>query len=427
MPALTVVGAQWGDEGKGKIVDWLAAEADHVARFQGGHNAGHTIVIGGEKTTLHLLPSGVLHPRPKCHIGNGVVLSLPALAEEIRRLRERGIHLRGRLFVSEQAALVLPFHAELDKARERGKGAVGTTLRGIGPAHEDKTGRRALRLRDCFRESGAALFRESARYHDHLLAYYGASPLGGAEKMWDETRALADELREHIRADIPRILQQANENNETILLEGAQGAMLDIELGTYPYATSAHCVAAFAAIGLGAELSPSVVAVIKAYATRVGGGPFPTETAGGEGEQLARDGAEFGSTTGRARRCGWLDIPMLRCALRANGCKRLVVTKLDVLDGAEEIKICVSYRLADGTVTDEAPADGDTLQECKPIYETLPGWRGERAANANSEEQLPANARAFLQRVEELTGAKIQAISTGADRKTIISRAPLFP
>ena len=425
MTAITIIGAQWGDEGKGKIVDWLSANADHVARFQGGHNAGHTIVVGGETTTLHLLPSGVLHKKPKCYVGNGVVVSLPALAEEIEVLNARGVDLQGRFFVSEQAALVLPYHVALDKARESvGGKELGTTLRGIGPAHEDKAGRRAIRLCDCFRNDCEDLIRANTEYYNHILSYHNAEPLR-AETIWKETRAQAQRLRPYICADIPRRLSKAKADGEKILLEGAQGAMLDIELGTYPYTTSAHCVAAYSAAGVGADLSPRVVAVIKAYSTRVGGGPFPTQINDEAGETMAREGAEFGSTTGRARRCGWLDIPMLRCALRANGCSELIVTKLDVLDSLKEIKICVAYE-RDGKQTDEAPPDARSLKGCVPVYETLPGWRGESASNAESDESLPQNARQFLNRVEALTNATIAAISTGPDRRATISRKPLF-
>lgn len=424
MTTLAIIGAQWGDEGKGKIVDWLAAKAHHVARFQGGHNAGHTIVVGGEKTTLHLLPSGVLHTKAKCYIGNGVVLSLSALGEEIDILQARGADLRGRLFVSTMAALVLPYHIALDRARESGKANIGTTLRGIGPAHEDKAGRRAVRLCDCFRAGGEDLLRDNANYYNHLLSYYGAEKMDG-RGIWREVKQMAEKLRPFISADIPKQLAAASTRGEAILLEGAQGAMLDIELGTYPFATSAHCSAAYAAIGLGVQLSPRVVAVIKGYATRVGGGPFPTEIAGAEGEMLAKVGMEFGSTTGRARRCGWLDIPMLRGALRANGCRDLIVTKLDVFDALAEIKICTAYQTKNGT-TEEAPPDSRMLEECKPVYETLPGWQGQTAANAASETDLPPNARRLLSRIESLSGAKITAISTGPDRRAIIPISKLF-
>lgn len=429
MTTLAIIGAQWGDEGKGKIVDWLAANADHVARFQGGHNAGHTIVVGGEKTTLHLLPSGVLHPAAKCYIGNGVVLSMPDLAEEIDLLQKRGMDLRGRLFVSGAASLVLPYHRALDRARESGKATIGTTLRGIGPAHEDKAGRRAVRFFDCFGAAGEGLVRDNANYYNHLLSYYDADfETMDGDKIWQSAKQTAESLRPFLCNDIPQQLAAAHERGEKILIEGAQGAMLDIELGTYPFATSAHCSASYAAIGLGVQLSPRVVAVIKGYATRVGGGPFPTEIEGEAGELIARVGAEFGSTTGRARRCGWLDIPMLRGALRANGCRDLIVTKLDVFDALAEIKLCTGYKTpnGNGNITPEAPPDSRMLQQCRPVYETLPGWKGQTAANAATETDLPQNARRFLKRIEELTDAKIAAISTGPDRKAIIPLQDLF-
>ena len=349
---------------------------------------------------------------------------MPALAEEIDILHKRGSDLRGRLFVSGMAALVLPYHQALDKARERGKGTIGTTLRGIGPAHEDKAGRRAVRLCDCYRPEGGDLLRDNANYYNHLLAYYRAEKIDG-DAIWQDVQQQAESLRPYVCTDIAQKLATAHKQGEAILLEGAQGAMLDIELGTYPFATSAHCSAAYSAIGLGAQLSPRVVAVIKGYATRVGGGPFPTEIAGEEGAMLAKVGNEFGSTTGRARRCGWLDIPMLRGALRANGCRDLIVTKLDVFDALAQIKICIGYQNGDST-SPEAPPDSRMLAESKPVYETLPGWRGETAANAASENDLPQNAKRFLNRIEELTGATITAISTGPDRRAIISRHNLF-
>lgn len=424
MTTIAIIGAQWGDEGKGKIVDWLAGDADHVARFQGGHNAGHTIVVGGEKTTLHLLPSGVLHARAKCYIGNGVVVSMPALAEEITMLESRGADLRGRLFVSATASLVLPYHEALDRARESGKKTIGTTLRGIGPAHEDKAGRRAVRLCDCLGAAGGGLLQDNANYYNHLLSYYGAGGVDG-DVIWQSAKQEAERLRPYVVDDIPQQLAAASERGEKILLEGAQGAMLDIELGTYPFATSAHCSAAYSAIGLGVQLSPRVVAVIKGYATRVGGGPFPTEIQGEEGEMLAKVGMEFGSTTGRARRCGWLDIPMLRGALRANGCRDLIVTKLDVFDALATIKICTGYEGKDG-ITAEAPPDSRMLAEAKPVYETLQGWQGQTAAGASKMDDLPPNARRLLSRIEELTGAKITAISTAPDRRATIPLAKLF-
>ncbi|MGI9298420.1 MAG: adenylosuccinate synthase [Gammaproteobacteria bacterium] len=420
MTALAVVGLQWGDEGKGKIVDYLAGGAMHVARFQGGHNAGHTLVVNGEKTALHLLPSGVLHPGAKCYIGGGVVVSPAAFLEETATLAAKGIALRGRLFVADSAALVLPHHVLLDRRRETGANTIGTTLLGIGPAHEDKTARRAIRIYDLYNGEG----REKLQNNIALYSEWLGETLD-ADAVWEDLRRRAAELRPFVCGDIGARLAAARARGETVLLEGAQAVMLDIEQGTYPFVTSAQCLPAAAAGGLGAELSPAVLGVSKAYATRVGNGPFPTELRDDDaGRRLSRVGEEFGATTGRCRRCGWLDIPMLRHAILVGGCRRLALTKLDVLDDFDEIPLCVNYDL-DGAIVASPPADPCALARCRPIYETLPGWRGRRAAGIRDDSQLPPAARRYIGRIEELTGASAEVISTGAARDdTIVRRDP---
>lgn len=418
MNTLAVIGLQWGDEGKGKIVDLLAARAMHVARFQGGHNAGHTLVVDGEKTALHLLPSGVLHPGAKCYIGGGVVVSPAALLEETAALAANGVSLRGRLFVADSAALVLPYHELLDRRREK-RANIGTTLRGIGPAHEDKTARRAIRIYDLYNGAG----REKLRDNTELYSEWLGEKLD-AESVWEDLQQRAEELRPFVRGDIGAQLAAAKARGETVLLEGAQAVMLDIEQGTYPFVTSAQCLPAAAAGGLGAELSPAVLGVSKAYATRVGNGPFPTELRCEIGARLSRIGEEFGATTGRNRRCGWLDIPMLRHAILVGGCRRLALTKLDVLDDFDEIPLCVNYDL-DGEIVAAPPADPCALARCRPIYETMPGWKGQNVAGIRDDSRLPPAARRYIARIEELTGARAEVISTGAARDdNIIRRHP---
>ena len=421
MSVVAVVGLQWGDEGKGKIVDLLSARARCVARFQGGHNAGHTLVVGGKKTTLHLVPSGALRDNVRCYVGSGVVVSPAALLEEIEGLRAAGF--RPDLRVSAAAALVLPHHIALDRAREKTRN-IGTTLRGIGPAHEDKTARRAVRLCDLYNGQAREMIARNVDFCNHILSRADVAPLD-ADEIWGEVSEQAKALREFICDDVGGELDSARARGENILLEGAQGAMLDIEQGAYPFVTSAGCLASAHAAGLGVELSPTVLGITKAYATRVGSGPFPSELQDGVGEKLAEAGDEFGATTGRPRRCGWLDIPALRRALRMNGCRETAVTKLDVLDGLEEIQICVAYDL-DGVRVSETPSDSRALSRCGMICETLPGWPGESAAGARSESDLPENARRYLARIAELTGANIAMVSAGADRDDIIFRRPVF-
>ena len=431
MSAVAVIGMQWGDEGKGKIVDWLAADAAAVVRFQGGHNAGHTLVVNDKKTALHLLPSGVLHAGVKCFIGGGVVVSPWALLEEIAEIEATGVSVRERLFVDSAAALVLPYHIALDQAREKQR-RIGTTLRGIGPAHEDKIARRAIRLYDLYNGEGRDKLAANIALYHHLLAAYpqedtpptNDAAVAEVNKMWESLQQTAEKLRPFIIDSVGLHLATAAAKGEHILLEGAQGTLLDIEQGTYPYTTAAQCLAAAAAGGAGVDLRPEVLGIIKAYATRVGGGPFPTELKNAEGEKIAAVGEEVGATTGRGRRCGWLDIPLLRHALRINGCRRLVMTKLDVLDELSDIKLCVSYSL-DGKTLATPPADPSALMRCQPIYEDIPSWHSTPTAHCDNDENLPAAARRYIARIEELSGAKIDIISTGRERhETIVRRHP---
>ncbi len=417
---LVVLGAQWGDEGKGKVVDLLTDRVDVVARFQGGHNAGHTLVIDGRKTVLHLLPSGILHAGIECIIGNGVVLGMAALLREIRGLEERGLELRDRVRISGGCPLILPSHVSLDQAREttsRGGGKIGTTGRGIGPAYEDKVGRRAIHLAMTRNESDfSARLEELLDYHNFLLRHwYQREEVDFAEAR-DEMLGQARELRPMI-ADSVDILHQRREAGHKILFEGAQGSLLDIDHGTYPFVTSSNTTSGAAATGSG--FGPlhldRVLGVAKVYTTRVGKGPFPTELFDATGEHLAKKGNEFGSTTGRSRRCGWFDAQAVRLATRINSISGLCLTKLDVLDGLDRLKVCVGYR--------EAAALDDSGQ-LQPVYEELPGWR-ESTSGARALEDLPANARAYIRFIEDAVGAPVDIISTGADRaETIILRQP---
>ena len=420
MSVIAVIGLQWGDEGKGKIVDWLAADASHVARFQGGHNAGHTLVVHGKKTALHLLPSGILHQGVHCYIGTGVVVSPVDLLDEIKTISDGGVQFQNRFFVSAAAALVLPYHVLLDQQRDCGQN-IGTTQRGIGPAHEDKIARRAIRLYDLYNGKGRDKLVENLEYYNHLLNLPNKLQ---ADELWQPLQEQAEELRPFIYDNIGEILATAKQANDHILLEGAQGIMLDIEQGTYPFATSAQCLPAAAAGGLSVDLSPTVIGATKAYTTRVGNGPFPTELHNEDGELLARLGEEVGATTGRERRCGWLDIPMLRHALRVSGCSRLALTKLDILSAFSEIPICTHYTLGD-KILQSPPADAEALSRCCPQYETIPGWKGESIANIADDAQLPKAARAYIARIEELTKATIDIISTSPEREsTIVRRHP---
>jgi adenylosuccinate synthase len=424
---VVVIGAQWGDEGKGKIVDWLTESAQGVVRFQGGHNAGHTLVIGGRKTILRLIPSGVLRAGVAIYIGNGVVVSPAALTQEIGELEKAGVELRSRLRISPACPLVLPIHVALDQARELALGAnkVGTTGRGIGPAYEDKIARRALRVQDLlepdrFSEKLAQLLD----LHNFTLEHYYKRPPVPFAQVRDETLALAGEIAPMV-ADVAGLIQAARARGESLLFEGAQGALLDIDHGTYPYVTSSNCLAGAAApgTGIGPRLLDYVLGIVKAYTTRVGTGPFPTELTDDVGAGLAKRGAEFGSVTGRPRRCGWLDIALLRRSFELNGVSGMCITKLDVLDGMAEIRLCTHY-LVDGKRVDLIPTGADAVARCEPVYETLPGWK-QSTVGARSFDALPQAARDYLKRIEALTGVPIAMVSTGPDRsETILVQHP---
>jgi adenylosuccinate synthase len=424
---VVVIGTQWGDEGKGKIVDLLTENAAAVVRFQGGHNAGHTLVIGGKKTILHLIPSGILRERVQCLIGNGVVLSLDALINEADKLIANGVPVYDRLRVSPGCPLILPSHVSLDLAREkaRGSAAIGTTGRGIGPAYEDKVSRRALRVSDLFvREKFAAKLGELLDYHNFLLQkYFRTDPIDFA---WTLDSAMsAAEIIGPITADVTQILHELGKGDRNILFEGAQGAFLDIDHGTYPYVTSSNTVAAAASTGTG--IGPRdldyVLGIVKAYTTRVGAGPFPTELFDDLGEHLATVGAEFGSTTGRPRRCGWFDAVALRRSIINSSVSGLCVTKLDVLDGLETIRICVGYEI-DGKPITGLPIVVDRFADCRPVYEDMDGW-SESTVGVTAHADLPKNAQAYLARIEEFAGVPLDIISTGPDREqTIVQRHP---
>ena len=426
---IVIIGTQWGDEGKGKIVDWLTESAHAVVRFQGGHNAGHTLVVNGQKTVLHLLPSGILHLGVKCFIGNGVVISPEALLKEITSLEALGVSVRDNLHISEACPLILPYHVAMDQARETKKGSnkIGTTGRGIGPSYEDKVARRAIRIQDLFAASiFADKLRENLEYYNFMLKnYYHADTLD-FESIYDTTLNYAAEIKPLV-SDISRKLFNLRKENKKVIFEGAQGTLLDVDLGTYPFVTSSNCVAGAAATGSG--ISPRmidhVLGIVKAYTTRVGSGPFPTELTDEIGSGLASRGNEFGSTTGRPRRCGWFDAAALKRAVQINGIDGLCVTKLDVMDGIEEIKICVGY-IRNGKEYDILPFGSDLVIGCEPIYETLPGW-SESTAGITEYDKLPEAAKLYLKRIEEIIETPIDIISTGPDRKeTILINGNLF-
>ena len=424
---VVVVGTQWGDEGKGKIVDLLTDRTAAVARFQGGHNAGHTLVIDGKKTVLHLIPSGILRDGVSCLIGNGVVLSLDALIEEANALVKSDVPVFERLKVSPGCPLILPSHVALDAAREKARGAsaIGTTGRGIGPAYEDKVSRRALRVSDLFvREKFAAKLGEVLDYHNFLLKnYFKAEPVDFAQTLDDAMQAA--ETVAPITIDVTQALQNLADEGKSILFEGAQGTFLDIDHGTYPFVTSSNTVAAAASTGtgIGPRQLDYVLGIVKAYTTRVGAGPFPTELFDDMGEHLASVGSEFGATTGRPRRCGWFDAVALRRSIVNSSVSGLCVTKLDVLDGLETIQICVGYEI-DGEAIDGLPVLVDRFADCRPCYEEMPGW-AESTVGATRVDELPSAARDYLSRIEELAGIPVDIISTGPDRdQTIIKRNP---
>jgi adenylosuccinate synthase len=431
---VVVVGTQWGDEGKGKVVDWLTDHAQAVVRFQGGHNAGHTLVIKGVKTALQLIPSGIMRDGVACYIGNGVVVDPTHLLLEIERLEKVGLDVRSRLFVSESCPLILPFHVEVDKAREAlressGAGKIGTTGKGIGPAYEDKVARRALRMQDLKHpDRFAKKLRELLELHNFALAGYLHSKPLEYQPIFDHAMAVAEQLKP-MMADVGYMLYMANRQGANILFEGAQGTLLDVDHGTYPYVTSSNCVAgnAAAGAGVGPDQLHYILGITKAYTTRVGGGPFPAELpideAGTVGHHLSTVGQERGTVTGRARRCGWLDAAALKRAIIINGISGLCITKLDVLDGLDEIKVCIGYELA-GRRIDILPLDADDVADCRPIYDTFPGWT-QTTAGITQWDELPLNARRYMERVQELIGAPIDMVSTGPDcEHTILLRHP---
>ncbi|KAF3977898.1 MAG: adenylosuccinate synthase [Methylococcales symbiont of Iophon sp. n. MRB-2018] len=424
---VVVIGTQWGDEGKGKLVDLLTDQADAVVRFQGGHNAGHTLVINGETTILHLIPSGVLREGVQCMIGNGVVLSLEALLEEIETLEATGIAVRNRLRISEACALILPIHIAVDQAREiaRGNKAIGTTGRGIGPAYEDKVARRGLRVGDLLNtEEFSSRLKELVDYHNFMLThYYQAQPLD-YQQILETTLALAEQVKPML-TDVSEELQAFQQSGKNILFEGAQGALLDIDHGTYPYVTSSSTTAGGAATGSG--VGPLdldyVLGITKAYSTRVGNGPFPSELDDKNGEHLSVKGHEFGATTGRKRRTGWFDAVSMRKSAQLNSLSGICLTKLDVLDGLEKIGICTAYKIK-GELTKVAPLGADQYQACEPVIEYMPGW-SEATAGVTDMENLPDNAKAYIKRIEQLVKVKISILSTGPDRdQTIIIDNP---
>jgi adenylosuccinate synthase len=431
---VVVVGTQWGDEGKGKVVDWLTDHAQGVVRFQGGHNAGHTLVINGRKTALQLIPSGVMREGVACYIGNGVVIDPVHLLSEIERLEAIGVEVRSRLFISESCPLILPFHVEVDRAREAlressGSGKIGTTGKGIGPAYEDKVARRALRIQDLKHpQRFARKLSELLDLHNVALSGYLGSKALEFQPIYDQAMQVAEQLSPMF-ADVGYALHQSHLQGDRLLFEGAQGTLLDIDHGTYPYVTSSNCVAgnAAAGAGVGPQMLHYRLGITKAYTTRVGGGPFPTELpidqAGTVGHHLSTVGQERGTVTGRARRCGWLDAAALRRAMIINGISGLCITKLDVLDGLQEVLVCTGYRL-DGRMVDILPLDADDITRCEPVYETFEGW-SETSAGVTRWDDLPARARQYLLRVQELIGVPIDMVSTGPDREhTIVLRHP---
>jgi adenylosuccinate synthase len=425
---VVVVGTQWGDEGKGKVVDWLTDHAQGVVRFQGGHNAGHTLVIDGRRTVLHLIPSGILRSEVACFIGNGVVVSPQALLSEVHTLEQAGIEVRSRVTISEACPLILAHHAALDLAREAAKGAgkIGTTGRGIGPAYEDKVARRAIRMQDLFhRERLAAKLGEVLDFHNFVLRRYFNAETVDFQRTLDELLGLADQIKPMV-GDVPRRLFEAQKAGKNLLFEGAQGTLLDVDHGTYPFVTSSNCVAGAAAAGsgVGPQALHYILGITKAYTTRVGSGPFPTELDDDIGRQIAARGKEFGATTGRPRRCGWFDAAALKRSIQINGISGLCVTKLDVLDGMETLQIGVGYRVA-GEYLDILPVGAEELAECEPVYEEVPGW-ARSTLGVRKLEDLPRAAHDYLERIEAVCGVPIDLISTGAERDDIIVRRHPF-
>ncbi|MGB1967786.1 MAG: adenylosuccinate synthase [Litorivicinaceae bacterium] len=425
--SLVILGSQWGDEGKGKIVDLLTEKVDYVVRYQGGHNAGHTLVVDGQKTALHLIPSGILRPHVSCVIGNGVVLSPEALVKEIKMLEERGHSVVDRLHVSSNCPLIMQVHVELDRAREaaRGDAKIGTTGRGIGPAYEDKVSRRGLRVADAMDPLRfAAKARELMDYHNFILSnFYHAEPLD-VEAMIEETLDAVNYFEGAV-CDTVDLVHRSRRDGKVMLFEGAQGSLLDIDHGTYPFVTSSNTTAGGVATGsgLGPRYIDAILGITKAYATRVGSGPMPTELFDSVGEHLALKGQEVGTTTGRGRRCGWFDAVAVRHAIEVNSISGICLTKLDVLDGLDEVSICVAYELPNGEVVDYLPT-GDDFSEAKPIYETMCGWN-ETTFGMTSLDEMPRAAKEYIRRLNELVGAPVDIVSTGPDREqTIVISSP---
>ena len=424
---VVVIGTQWGDEGKGKIVDWLTNEVAGVVRFQGGHNAGHTLVVNGKKTVLRLLPSGMLHPHVTCYIGNGVVLSPAALLQEIDELTAAGLDVVNRLRISQACPLILPYHVAVDQAREAKMGVakIGTTGRGIGPAYEDKVARRAIRLNDLlFPDRFREKLIEVLDYHNFVLTQYLKVDAVSFDSVYEPTLAMVERLKPMI-ADVSAELHALMDSGKQLLFEGAQAALLDVDHGTYPYVTSSNCLAgqASAGAGVGPQALHYVLGITKAYATRVGSGPFPTELENEIGEQLRKRGNEYGSITGRPRRCGWFDAAALKRAAQINGLTGLCFTKLDVLDGLKTLRICIGYKIG-GEVVDILPYGAENIALCEPIYEDHPGWSTSTVGVKNWDE-LPVAAQTYLRRFEALVGAPIALVSTGPDREeTIVLQRP---
>jgi adenylosuccinate synthase len=425
---VVVLGTQWGDEGKGKVVDLLTERAQYVVRYQGGHNAGHTLVINGEKTVLHLIPSGILRENVTSIIGNGVVLAPDALMKEMGELEARGIPVRERLLLSEACPLILPYHVALDNAREKARGAkaIGTTGRGIGPAYEDKVARRGLRVSDLFnKETFAVKLKEIVDYHNFQLVNYYKVEAVDYQATLDYVLSIADILTAMV-VDVSELLDGARKRGDLIMFEGAQGTLLDIDHGTYPYVTSSNTTAGGVATGsgIGPRYVDYVLGIVKAYSTRVGAGPFPTELFDETGEFLCKQGNEFGATTGRRRRTGWLDAVAVRRSVQINSLSGFCLTKLDVLDGLKEVKICVGYRMPDGREMTTTPLAAEGWEGIEPIYETMPGW-SDTTFGVKEHSKLPQAALNYIKRIEELTGVPVDIISTGPDRsETMILRDP---
>jgi len=424
MGNVAVLGVQWGDEGKGKIVDFLAQEAEWVVRYQGGTNAGHTVIVKGKKYILHLIPSGILHPGKKCIIGNGMVVDPPELLKEIEDLEKEGIEVKGRLFLSETAHLIMPYHKKLDALSEKlkGKKQIGTTLRGIGPAYSDKMARTSLRVHDLLRpERLKERLEETLRVKNLIIREFFKEEGYSFEELYKDALAWGEALKTYV-CNTVHLMRKIIKSGDLVLFEGAQGALLDIDHGTYPFVTSSNTTVGgiFTGLGIPPGHIHRVIGISKAYTTRVGGGPFPTELEGEEGQRLRDRGGEYGATTGRPRRCGWLDLVALKHAAWLNGLTELTITKLDVLDTLEEIKVCIAYDI-DGERTEEMPADLDTFSRAKPVYKSFPGWQGLVKGTTNWED-LPTQARTYLEFIEEALNIPIKMVSTGPDRVETVIR-----